>query len=752
MSYLLLLSLLSLPVGQIRVLPQEANSALVVSVSGLSTGMEYSDAEASNAVRRLYSSGFYDYVSIDTSLVASSVFVTIQVSEPPRLERIEIVGNRRFKTSTLEKLLVADSGAVLTARQIFDWERIIRDKYKEKRYLLADVETKLVPTDKEGYSIARIQIEEGTGVRIQSISFSGNENVADIKLKRKMKNRSKWFILRSGKFDETKFKGDIDKIEAYYHDRGWIDAKVTETQMPIDTAGNLDIVIHIDEGRRYYTGDFSFDGAEALSDTTLKKAVVLEEHDPYSLLDAQMSVARIQRSYWEQGYIYAAVNPVEDLRGDTVDVIYKIREGDPAKVRRVIVQGNSSVRENVIRREIMLLPGSIFKYSQVERSQRNIMFLGLFDDVRFYPEEIADSEGEIDLVFEVVEKMAGQFGAGITYSAEYGIMGNVELKHPNVFGGAQEGHVKFEKGTQLTQASLGLTEPWLFDTPTSLGGELYYLTRRYTLGSTVGYDKNSLGGVLRMSRSLPLDYTRGGISFKVERVDLGEVSGYSLPADIDTTEYPNLTVSTTFNLFRDSRDYWVNPSSGSYFHNSIEFAGGPLGGDVNFIKEILNIHINFPLAWEKKVVLTQKMKFGYITGYSASDEIPIYERFSPGGISLDGMVRGYDNFSLGTNSGGAYLGGNAMTVFNTELKVKLSPQLALIGFFDAGNAWETLDRANLSDLRKGVGAGIRFEIPMMGVMGFDAGFGLDYEYPEGSTFWYKAGQSFRPHFQLTSSF
>ncbi|MBD3285381.1 BamA/TamA family outer membrane protein [candidate division WOR-3 bacterium] len=116
------------------------------------------------------------------------------------------------------------------------------------------------------------------------------------------------------------------------------------------------------------------------------------------------------------------------------------------------------------------------------------------------------------------------------------------------------------------------------------------------------------------------------------------------------------------------------------------------------------------------------------------------------------MVRGYDNFSLGTYTQGAYLGGNAMTVFNTELKVKLAPQFALVGFFDAGNAWEDLDRANMSDLKKGVGAGIRYEIPLMGVMGFDAGFGLDYEFSEESTFWDKVSQSFRPHFQLSSSF
>ncbi|MBN2378712.1 outer membrane protein assembly factor BamA [candidate division WOR-3 bacterium] len=746
MSFFLLVSLIGLPIGQVRVIPSGADANLITSISGLYTGLEYTDEEASGAIRKLYTSGHFDYVAVDTSLVDSKVNVTIQVEQPPKLARIEIVGNRKLKTNALEKAIAADSGAVLTARQLFRWEHAIREQYKKKRYLLAEVDTRLIESDREGYAVARIQIQEGSGVRIQSITFKGNQNVTEGKLKRRMKNRSKWFILRSGRFDDKKFKQDIDKIEAYYHDRGWIDAKVTETELPIDSAGNLDIVIHVDEGKRFYTGRFVFEGIEALPESTLTKAVILEENEPYSLMDAQLSVARIQRAYWEEGYIYAAVDPLENLRRDTVDVTYRIREGIPAHVRRVLIEGNSTVRENVIRREVMLLPGSVFKYSQVERSQRNIYFLGLFDDVRFYPEEIEDSEGEIDLVFQVEEKMSGQFGAGITYSAESGIMGNVELKHPNVFGGAQSGHIRFEKGAKVTQASIGLTEPWLFDTPTSLGGELYYYTRRYSLSGGVAYDKQSLGGVISASRALPLDYSRGGVSFKVERVNLGEVDGYTFPTDISTEDYPKNTISTTFNLTRDARDYWINPASGSYFKEQIEFAGGPLGGDVDFIKEILDIHTNFPLAWERKVVLTQKMKFGYITSYEPGDEVPLYERFYPGGISYDGMVRGYDNFSLGTTSGSSYIGGRAMTVFNTELKVKVTPQLALLGFFDAGNAWEDLGRVNLSELKKGIGVGIRFEIPLMGVMGFDAGFGLDY--PKGS----RLADIFRPHFQISQTF
>jgi len=259
MSLLVFLSLISVPIGQVRVLPSGADANLIITLSELDIGMPYSDEVASRAVRKLYSTGYFDYVALDTTLVDSKIQVTIQVEQPPRLQKLEIVGNRRLKTKTLLKELEVDSGAVLTARQLFDWERRIREQYKKKNYLLVNVSTRVIEADNPGYAIARMEIKEGRGVKISSISFEGNENIPEGKLKRKMKNRSKWFIIRSGRFDEKKFKEDIERIEAIYHDKGWRDAEVAGTDLPIDSLGNLDIVFHIDEGRRYYPGKDSFE-------------------------------------------------------------------------------------------------------------------------------------------------------------------------------------------------------------------------------------------------------------------------------------------------------------------------------------------------------------------------------------------------------------------------------------------------------------------------------------------------------------
>lgn len=753
MSFILSILVYTLPIGDVRVLPSTANAQYVTTISGFASGATYDETQVSDALKKLYQTGYFDYVAIDTALVDSKIDITIQVEQPPKLSKLEVVGNRKIKTNALLKEIAADSNAILTARQLFDWERKVRDQYKKKNYLLAKVTTRLIESDRPGFSVARIEIEEGKGVHISTISFVGNKEIPSIRLERLMKNRPKWFIFRSGRFDDQKFKKDIEKIEVFYQDRGWIDAKVTETELPIDSVGQLNIVVHVDEGRKYYTGIFDFQGREVLPESTLTKAVVLENSKPYSLSLSKLSVDRIRRAYWEEGYIYASVDPIEKLRNDTVDVTFNIVEGIPATVRRIVIKGNDNVRENAIRREIALLPGSLFKYSKVERSQRNIMYTGLFEDVRFYPEEVEGEQGSIDLVFVVKEKQSGEISVGVQYAGkEEGLQGTLKLSHPNVFGGGQSGHLLLEKGATSTQASIGLTEPWLFDTPTALGGELHYVTEQKELydAASTAYNKTSLGGSVSVSRALPLDYTRGGLTFAVDRIYIDSVAKRPFPNDpilgFDPLSYPKTTVSTTLNLVRDSRDNTTNPSSGSLVNQSIEFAGGPLGGDISFIKENLDVQINFPLAWERRIVLTQKMRLGYITGYKASDTIPIYERYRPGGTSYDGFVRGYDDYSLGTIVNGALVGGRVMSVFNTELKVKITPQIAIIGFFDAGDSWESLDQVNFSELNKGTGLGIRFEVPLVGVLGFDAGFGLDY--PAGT----KLSEIFHPHFQISRSF
>jgi len=146
----------------------------------------------------------------------------------------------------------------------------------------------------------------------------------------------------------------------------------------------------------------------------------------------------------------------------------------------------------------------------------------------------------------------------------------------------------------------------------------------------------------------------------------------------------------------------------------------------------------FPLFW--KFGLMGRTRLGYITGFTAADTVPIYDRFTPGGTGLDG-IRGYGERSIGPRDAGYVIGGSAEAIFALEYKLRVSRQLSFLTFADAGNTWNSLNQFSFSDLKRGAGVGVRLEIPMLGLIGFDFGYGFDKDNP-----------GWEPHFQIGRTF
>jgi len=199
-------------------------------------------------------------------------------------------------------------------------------------------------------------------------------------------------------------------------------------------------------------------------------------------------------------------------------------------------------------------------------------------------------------------------------------------------------------------------------------------------------------------------------------------------------EGAKLSSEITFTLTRDSRDNFINPTTGTRNSISPHFAGGILGGDVTYQKYELESSTYHRLFW--RLVLMLRGKLGIITPESA----PIYEKFVLGGIGPWGL-RGYPDWSIGSRQDGNIVGGGFATIFNLELKAVFEQNIYPLIFFDIGNVWNSFREANLSDLKKGIGFGIRMEIPMMGILGFDFGYGID-----------RDPRKWEPHFQIGRGF
>jgi outer membrane protein insertion porin family len=729
-----------LVVLDIRARAEQADSLLIVRTASIARGAVFTNAglavELADAIRRIQSLGLFRQVTADTTMLADGVTIVFHVTEYPRLARLVFTGYRRVKLKDIEARTKARPGEVITDRRLFEWRQEVLKLYKEKGFLLVRVEPDSSPPDTSGRVELTIRIDEGDQVRIRDIEIVGNTAFADPKIEINLKNRQKtWY--RKAQLVEDEFIKDLDRIVDFYKRNGHLDARVLDYDMTFD-AGWASITIMVEEGPRYHFGRATFRGDSVIPGADIEAVTGrIREGAVYNTDIAQAVLAGIYGLYSEEGYIYAQVVPTEEVRGDSVDIRYDIIENDPALVRLVTIEGNEQTHDKVIRREVSSLPGYRFRRSEVVRSQRDIYNLGFFDDVKLDYRR-ADSVGAIDLIYRVKEKsFFGTIGAGVTYSGPDGVTGYVELQQPNLFGRGLRANIKLEKGGKLTNIALGFTEPWLYDTPTSAGADLSYLTRKYDY-----YDRQELGGGLSFSRPLPLDYTRAYLGLRLTDAIVPPTSissGYSPPEgspyDVREDTVHKTAFVPSLTITRDSRDYVFNALSGSAVTYSLATS---LGG-IRYHRHTFDIAQYFPLFW--KFGLMGRTRFGYIDGLAAGDIVPLSERFYAGGTGPDG-IRGYGDRSIGPYQSGYAIGGKALALFTTELKLRLSRELSFIAFGDAGNTWTTIGRVNLSDLKRGAGAGVRIEIPMLGLLGFDFGYGFDRE----------GGGRWEPHFQIGRTF
>ena len=460
--------------------------------------------------------------------------------------------------------------------------------------------------------------------------------------------------------------------------------------------------------------------------------------------------------YYEKGYLDTRVVPQETIRDDSIDVAFQVFEGQPWTIRKVEIAGNTKTREKVIRREIELRPGDIYQQNLVQESQRRIVLLNFFKDVQIQP-QYSSGEGErlVDMVFNVDERPTGSASVGAGYSDRDKMVGQIGLQIPNFRGMGQSLDFNWEFGTRRDQFLVGFTEPWLFDTPTSLSARAYtqniqYYDYRQARRNSILWKSNRKSVNVRVGRRLKKP-ANSSLSLGYRLYS----QGYSDFADNSTfTSDPRRfedRLTSRFELIytRDTRDRAEFPTKGTVFSYTPSVATSIVAGDVDFHNHEVNFNYYRPSWW--KFVWSLETKVAVIDGFSAWDDnhISYYDLFTPGGIDhWDGQVRGYPDYSLGPKrADGISLGGRSMMVLNLEYRFPIAEQQVYgILFADAGNAWETIPDLNPLDLRRSLGFGFRVQTPMLGMIGFDFGYGFDRKEVDGAPAGWKTHFQFGPQF------
>lgn len=678
------------------------------------------------------------------ALSDGTVVVRIAVVEAPVITDVSVVGNREVADEVLAAAINLFADAPIDEYQIGRATRAIEKLYRERGYYQVQVLVDESELRSEGKLLFRIR--EGPRVQVTAIRFDGNSAFGVRELRPEIETKTRG-IFGGAPLDEEVLRGDVSSLVRFYLDRGYLDVRA-DREIQISRDGREAIVTFIvDEGRLYTLRDVRArargtedEEPSVFSSMQLAGLIEIKSGDVYSLDRLRASEKTVEDAYRELGYLDVNVRRLElrDTRAPVVDLLFEIDEGLRYKVGRVRIEGNTVTKQNVIRRQIDLLPARPFHGTRLDESSKELQYLKLFKlgSIKLTPQPPADYDAQYrDLLVEVADTDTGRIQFGAIASSDSGLSGAISLRQDNFdlydvpggvgelfrgesFRGAGQSFVaEVQPGTRVSRYSVSLTEPYLFESPYSLGGSGYFRDREFS-----NYDEERYGGRLRLARRFGTRWT-GGLALRAESISLSDLDR-GAPVDVYAVEDQNIITSIGLDLQRTSVDNRFRPTRGSRIELLVEQVG-LLGGDFDFTR--LNAEAQLFVTIDedffgRKTVLALKTDVGYIP---QEDEAPVYERFYLGGRSF----RGFDFRGIGPlgvkrngNLSDDHVGGDFKFFFGVEVERPVwKDTVAIVGFVDTGTI---NDDFGFDDYRVAIGTGIRLYLPFFGQapLAFDFGF------------------------------
>ncbi|MDI6756917.1 MAG: outer membrane protein assembly factor BamA [Endomicrobiia bacterium] len=700
-------------------------------------GSVYDPAKITRDIETLAAMGHFENVEI--SFDPAYNVVTVDIIEKPYVRKIDFRGNKRFSRGRLLDEITVKEKEFLDKLATMESEAKILALYRDEGYADCSVET-ITSVDDENRITVNFLVTEGNKILISDVFIRGPKIFNEKKILSLMKTR------RKKVYKQDVIENDIKEIENFYKNRGWQEIAISRPEIVFNEARTaMTVLLVISEGVRYRVGEVSFDGHTAVTEKELKKLVALKKNKFYNDERFQETISNIHQIYADKGYLRASASPdfLKNKDAGVMDILLRISEGPVFYLGYVDVTGLTYTQEKVIRREVLLKEGDVFRSGVLRRSLEKIYNLGFLESVE--PEiRPTSKENIVDLVINVAEGKPGILTAGAGYSSVDKLVGTLQVQHINLLGRAQRLNLMWEFGERKQNYEISWTEPWFMDRPVSFGIDVFNTERLREYGTIYSaYRESRKGGALRVGPRLS-DILSLLFSYSYEEIGIFDISAAAAASPYNITQSRNITSSLSSQIVRDSRDNIFDATRGYTNSLSLQYAGGIMGGDVNFIKSVGATSWYLKTFW--KFVLSTNLRIGWIGAFPPSPDVPIYEKFYVGGAET---VRGYRyRGEIGPDGGG-----RAMMVANVEYKfpiVQERNRTILQGafFYDIGGAWNEFGDMNMrtgmseNDLKSGVGFGIRFTTPVFPIR-LDWGHGLNHKAGEDpSQFYFTIGQIF----------
>jgi outer membrane protein insertion porin family len=668
-------------------------------------------------IRELYSTGFFD----DIELLRRDNVLLIKVVERPSIAEVNFEGNNDIEDEALEQAL---DGVNMSKGRIFDQNKLekleleLQQVYYSLGKYAARIDADWRKLDEDRVAID-ITISEGVSAKIKSINITGNQSFEEKELLDIFQlEASTSAMFANDEYSSTKLTADLESLKSYYLDRGYIQFQVVSQQVTISPdRKDISISINISEGTQFRVGNIKIAGEMVVDEIELRALVNLREGDIVSRKRVNQVITAMQKRLSEDGYAYAEVRIQNEINeaDKTVSLQFIVIPGRQMRIRYIHFSGNEKTQDVVLRREMRQLEGEMYRRSKIDRSRVRLQRLNYLGSVNIRLVRVPEIEDQIDLEVQVTERFSGNLQLGIGYSQVQGAVVNVGFAHENIFGTGNSLSFTFDNSAASERYALGYENPYYTKDGISRGFNFSFTETDASENNTSNFliDQTKLSmdfgiplsefnrlrleiGVLRNELETTNSSSDEVFEFVIDNSDKYDESTPNSQIEGDSYD----TLFTAVSLAKDTRNRRIFASSGHL--NSIRLEVH--GGDLNYYKARYRHQSAFALS--DTFTFSYKGRIGYGDGYDDTSDLPIFEKFTAGGVR---SVRGYDFNSLGpVDSEGDPFGGNLQLITTAEILFPLeslgSSETFRLGiYFDAGNVYEDADSFEASELRQSVG-------------------------------------------------
>ncbi|WP_237065632.1 outer membrane protein assembly factor BamA [Microbulbifer guangxiensis] len=678
---------------------QRVSAGTVFAALPVRVGDQIESLEIQSATRALFRTGYFQ----DIQIGRENGVLVITVRERPAISKIEITGNKAIKTEDLLKGMEENGlaeGQIFKRATLEGLAQELERQYVAQGRYGASVTTEVNELPRNQVEL-KVVVDEGSVAAIKHINIVGNRAFSDEELAEIFELQTTGWLswLRSDdKYSREKLTGDLERLESYYLDRGYLEFRIDSTQVSLSPdKRSVFITVNISEGDVYTVSEVDLAGDPVVAEEEIERLLLVREGQTFSQVLMTTTSDYITKRLGNEGYTFAEVNgmPEPNEEDKTVKVTFFIDPGKRAYVRRINFRGNTRTSDEVLRREMRQMEAASASSARIEQSKVRLERLGYFKEVQVETTEVPGTSDQIDVEYTVEEQPSGTIGGTVGYAQGSGLVLGANIQENNWLGTGKSVGVAINTSRYQTVANFSYTDPYFTPDGVSRGFNVFYQERDYSEINLASYNTTTYGAGLSFGYPIS-EISRVGLNFGFSHLELGNsrnsvkeisetprpiegVEDFILSTDLEASQEellaaaeageslslgtpvePELlntdlngfvdvygdtfdTFSVTTSYARSTLNRGILATRGASQRASLEVAVP--GGDLEYSKLVYTAQYFRPLT--KDLTLRLRTRLGYADGFGDTPDLPFFENFYAGGF---GSVRGFERNTLGPRS------------------------------------------------------------------------------------------------------